>query len=169
MRTPLTLIKAPLEELSEKAQLTASGLNCMKTALKNVDALLRLTTNLINFEHTEVYSPKLYIAEFELNTYMQNLCNGFHSYSATKNIDFTYESNFKETKVWFDKEKMDSILKNIISNALKYTPDYGHVSVCVTETKDSWKVKVSDTGIGIPAKEKRNIQTALPWQQCHQF
>ena len=65
---------------------------------------------------------------------------------------------------------MDSILKNIISNALKYTPDYGHVSVCVTETKDSWKVKVSDTGIGIPAKEKKeNIQTALPWQQCHQF
>lgn len=56
LRTPLTLIKAPLEELSEKAQLTASGLNCMKTALKNVDALLRLTTNLINFEHTEVYS-----------------------------------------------------------------------------------------------------------------
>ena len=157
LRTPLTLIKAPLEELSEKAQLTASGLNCMKTALKNVDALLRLTTNLINFEHTEVYSPKLYIAEFELNTYMQNLCNGFHSYSATKNIDFTYESNFKETKVWFDKEKMDSILKNIISNALKYTPDYGHVSVCVTETKDSWKVKVSDTGIGIPAKEKKKI------------
>lgn len=157
LRTPLTLIKAPLEELSEKAQLTASGLNCMKTALKNVDALLRLTTNLINFEHTEVYSPKLYIAEFELNTYMQNLCNGFHSYSATKNIDFTYESNFKETKVWFDKEKMDSILKNIISNALKYTPDYGHVNVCVTETKDSWKVKVSDTGIGIPAKEKKKI------------
>lgn len=155
LRTPLTLIKAPLEELSEKAQLTASGLNCMKTALKNVDALLRLTTNLINFEHTEVYSPKLYIAEFELNTYMQNLCNGFHSYSATKNIDFTYESNFKETKVWFDKEKMDSILKNIISNALKYTPDYGHVSVCVTETKDSWKVKVSDTGIGLLPKKKK--------------
>ena len=52
---------------------------------------------------------------------------------------------------------MDSILKNIISNALKYTPDYGHVNVCVTETKDSWKVKVSDTGIGIPAEEKKKI------------
>ena len=148
LRTPLTLIKAPLEELSDKEQLTPSGLNSMKTALKNVDALLRLTTNLINFEHTEVYSPKLYIAEFELNAYMQNLCNSFYSYSVTKNIDFTYESNFKEMKVWFDKEKMDSILKNIISNALKYTPDDGHVSVCVTDNKDTWKVKVTDTGIG---------------------
>ena len=122
MRTPLTLIKAPLEELSEKAQLTASGLNCMKTALKNVDALLRLTTNLINFEHTEVYSPKLYIAEFELNTYMQNLCNGFHSYSATKNIDFTYESNFKETKVWFDKRKDGLHLKEYHIQCLEIHP-----------------------------------------------
>ncbi|WP_455659235.1 hybrid sensor histidine kinase/response regulator transcription factor [Phocaeicola faecalis] len=157
LRTPLTLIKAPLEELSDKEQLTPSGLNSMKTALKNVDALLRLTTNLINFEHTEVYSPKLYIAEFELNAYMQNLCNSFYSYSVTKNIDFTYESNFKEMKVWFDKEKMDSILKNIISNALKYTPDDGHVSVCVTDNKDTWKVKVTDTGIGIPTEEKKKI------------
>ena len=157
MRTPLTLIKAPLEELSDKEQLTPSGLNSMKTALKNVDALLRLTTNLINFEHTEVYSPKLYIAEFELNAYMQNLCNSFYSYSVTKNIDFTYESNFKEMKVWFDKEKMDSILKNVISNALKYTPDDGHVSVCVTDNKDTWKVKVTDTGIGIPTEEKKKI------------
>lgn len=157
LRTPLTLIKAPLEELSDKEQLTPSGLNSMKTALKNVDALLRLTTNLINFEHTEVYSPKLYIAEFELNAYMQNLCNSFYSYSVTKNIDFTYESNFKEMKVWFDKEKMDSILKNVISNALKYTPDAGHVSVCVTDNKDTWKVKVTDTGIGIPTEEKKKI------------
>ena len=157
LRTPLTLIKAPLEELSDKEQLTPSGLNSMKTALKNVDALLRLTTNLINFEHTEVYSPKLYIAEFELNAYMQNLCNSFYSYSVTKNIDFTYESNFKEMKVWFDKEKMDSILKNVISNALKYTPDDGHVSVCVTDNKDTWKVKVTDTGIGIPTEEKKKI------------
>ena len=53
--------------------------------------------------------------------------------------------------VSFDKEKMDSILKNIISNSLKYTPENGKVSISVSDTNDSWKVIIKDTGIGIPA------------------
>ena len=157
IRTPLTLIKAPLEEMLENKTLNEAETNNMHMALRNVNSLLHMTTNLINFERAEVYSSHLYIAEYELNTYIKEIYNIFRTYAAIKHISFRYESNFSYMNVWFDKEKMDSILKNVISNALKYTPDYGHVSVCVTETKDSWKVKVSDTGIGIPAKEKKKI------------
>ena len=59
--------------------------------------------------------------------------------------------------VWFDKEKMESIFKNIISNALKYTPENGNVQVFVSETSDSWSVEVRDTGIGIPANEQKKL------------
>ena len=59
--------------------------------------------------------------------------------------------------VWFDKEKMQSIFKNIISNALKYTPENGNVQVFVSETSDSWSVEVRDTGIGIPANEQKKL------------
>lgn len=52
---------------------------------------------------------------------------------------------------------MDSILKNIISNSLKYTPENGKVSISVSDTNDSWKVIIKDTGIGIPASEQSKL------------
>lgn len=157
IRTPLTLIKAPLEELQEKEQLSTDGISNMNTALRNVNALLRLTTNLINFERADVYSSDLFIAEFELNTYMTETFNIFRPYAEVKHINFTYETNFRYLNVWFDKEKMESILKNIISNALKYTPEGGNVHLFVSENSDSWSVEVKDTGIGIPAAEQKKL------------
>ena len=157
IRTPLTLIKAPLEELREKEELSKEGVSNMNTALRNVNALLRLTTNLINFERADVYSSELYISEHELNTFMNEIYGAFQQYANIKHINFTYESNFRYVNVWFDKEKMESILKNVISNALKYTPENGSVQIFVSEAEDSWSVEVSDTGIGIPANEQKKL------------
>lgn len=157
IRTPLTLIKAPLEELREKEKLSKDGITNTNTALRNVNALLRLTTNLINFERADVYSSELFISEYELNTYITDTFNTFRPYAAVKHINFTYETNFRYLNVWFDKEKMDSILKNIISNALKYTPENGSVHILVSESPETWSVEVKDTGIGIPAGEQRKL------------
>lgn len=157
IRTPLTLIKAPLEELVDHESLTEGGRNNMNTALRNVNALLRLTTNLINFERADTYSSTLYVSEYELSTYMEETVNVFRSYADVKHINLTYESNFRYLNIWLDKDKMDSILKNIISNALKYTPDGGNVNIYAAETDDSWSLEVKDTGIGVPASEQKKL------------
>lgn len=157
IRTPLTLIKAPLEELSEKEDLTPGGRSNMNTAIRNVNALLRLTTNLINFERADTYSSALYVSEYELSTYMEEMINAFRAYADVKRVSLTYESNFRYMNVWLDKDKMDSILKNLISNALKYTPEDGSVHIFAAETEDNWSVEVKDTGIGIPASEQKKL------------
>lgn len=157
IRTPLTLIKAPLEELRERETLSQDGLNNMNTALRNVNALLRLTTNLINFEKADLYSSELYISEYELNTYLTETYNAFRPYADIKHIHFTLECEFRYLNVWIDKEKMDSILKNIISNGLKYTPEHGSVRITASETADTWSIEVVDTGIGIPANEQKKL------------
>ena len=157
IRTPLTLIKAPLEELSKKESLTPDGHNNMNTAIRNVNALLRLTTNLINFERADTYSETLHVAEYELNTYMEELTNIFRTYADVKRVSLTYESNFRYMNVWLDKDKMDSILKNLISNALKYTPEGGDVHIFTSGTEECWSVEVRDTGIGIPASEQKKL------------
>lgn len=110
-----------------------------------------------NFERTDVYSSKMSVSEYELNTYMNEIYNSFSSYAAIRRIEYTYESTFSYMNVSFDKEKMDSILKNIISNSLKYTPENGKVSISVSDTNDSWKVIIKDTGIGIPASEQSKL------------
>lgn len=157
IRTPLTLIKAPLEELRERETLSQDGLNNMNTALRNVNALLRLTTNLINFEKADLYSSELYISEYELSTYLTETYNAFRPYADIKHIHFTLECEFRYLNVWIDKEKMDSILKNIISNGLKYTPENGSVRITASETADTWSIEVADTGIGIPANEQKKL------------
>ena len=77
----------------------------MLTAMKNVDTLIRLTTNLINFSKANVYSSSLRISEHELNTYMEGIYHAFYSYAEAKQIKLDYKSNFEYQNVWFDKEK----------------------------------------------------------------
>ncbi len=157
IRTPLTLIKAPLEEIAERETLSENGRNNINTSLRNVNALLRLTTNLINFERADTYTSNLYVSEYELNSYMTETVNAFRSYADVKHINLTYETNFRYLNVWLDKDKMDSILKNLISNALKYTPEGGSVHIYAGESSDNWSIEVKDTGIGIPASEQKKL------------
>ena len=126
-------------------------------ALKNVNALLQLATNLINFERVDVYSSTLYVSEYELNSYMDNVCATFRKYAEMKHVRFVYESNFDYLNVWFDSDKMGSILKNILSNALKYTPEGGSVRIYACEEGNSWSIEVKDTGIGIPSCEQKKL------------
>ena len=157
IRTPLTLIKAPLEEVVENRMVTEQALPHMNMALKNVNTLLQLTTNLINFERIDVYSSTLYVSEYELNSYMDNTCVTFRKYAEIKHIRFVYESNFDYLNVWFDSDKMNSILKNILSNSLKYTPKGGNVCIYACEEGNSWSIEVKDTGIGIPSCEQKKL------------
>lgn len=157
LRTPLTLIKAPLEEMELKEPLSERGRESIYTALRNVNALLRLTTNLITFERADNYDTRLTIAEYELNDYMQEILQGFEDYASTQNIGFSYESNFDYLNVWIDRDKMESILKNLVSNALKYTPKGGHVKVTASQQGKEWSVEISDTGIGIPLSEQKRL------------
>jgi signal transduction histidine kinase/DNA-binding response OmpR family regulator/ligand-binding sensor domain-containing protein len=157
IRTPLTLIKAPLEEISEKEPLTDTGAGNVDIALRNVNSLLRLTTNLINFERADTYSNTLYANEYELSAYINDTVDAFHSLAETKHISLTYRNEAGYLNVWFDKDKMDSILKNILSNAMKYTPDNGSVDIVLEASSNHWSIEVKDTGIGIPASDQKQL------------
>lgn len=157
IRTPLTLIKAPLEEVVENHMVPENAMPHMNMALKNVNTLFQLTTNLINFERIDVYSSTLYISEYELNTFLNEVCSTFRKYAEMKRIKFVYESNFDYLNVWFDSDKMGSILKNILSNAFKYTSEKGSVCICACDEGSTWSIEVKDTGIGIPTREQKKL------------
>lgn len=128
----------------------------MLTAMKNVDTLIRLTTNLINFSKANVYSSSLRISEHELNTYMEGIYHAFYSYAEAKQIKLDYKSNFEYQNVWFDKEKMDSITKNLISNAIKYTPAHGEVHIITRHDKDNWSPRLRTRASGFLPKNRKS-------------
>ena len=82
--------------LFEKESFSDRGKKRMKIALRNVDVLLRLTTNLINFERTDVYSSELFIAQYDLKSYLQDVCDTFRSYAAFKHLDFTCDCMWRK-------------------------------------------------------------------------
>ena len=158
IRTPLTLIKAPLEELAENEQLSPGGKSNMDTALHNVNILLRQTSNLLNFERAANYSHKLHIGPHRLETFLTELIDSFRPGMEAKHIALHFEHGFEtDTEAWFDKEKIESVLKNLLSNALKYTPEGGRIEVIAQQEGAYWSVDIKDNGIGIPASEQKKL------------
>ncbi len=157
IRTPLTLIKAPLEEVMAHEALGAAAQEQISTSLRNVDSLLHLTNNLLNFERAGMDTARLQVESCELNGYLEAVVESFQAFARTRGIQLAYTHNFAILNVPIDKEKMDSILKNILSNALKYTPQGGYIHLAATQTEHHWSVKVDDTGIGLPPAEQKRL------------
>lgn len=157
IRTPLTLIKAPLGEILKNEQLSEQGITNINLAIQNTDNLSELANNLINFQKEELYSSRVIVSLHELNQYLRSYLLQFESYASQNKISLTYQSDFESLNVWIDKNKMDSILRNLITNALKYTPQGGKVSLKATHTKNAWSLNITDTGIGISRDDQKRL------------
>lgn len=157
IRTPLTLIKAPLGEILKNEQLTEQGTTNLNLAIQSTDNLSELANNLMDFQKEELYSSKISVVRYELNQYIQNYMQQFKAYAEQKGIDFQYKSSFTSLEVWIDQNKIDSILQNLLSNALKYTPKGGSVTIETNHNKNRWILTIKDTGIGIPKEDQKKL------------
>lgn len=157
IRTPLTLIKAPLSEIQKSERLSEEGIRNISLAIQNTETLSGLAENMLNFQKEEVYSSQATVSEHELNGYLQDYLHSFEEYADRIGIKLTYRSNFDKLEVWIDRQKMDSILRNLLSNALKYTSAGGNVTVEAWHNKTQWLLSIADTGIGIPKDDQKRM------------
>ena len=157
IRTPLTMIKAPLSEIMEKESLSENGQKNIQLAMQSTENLAELANNLINFQKEELYSSQTIVTAHELNHYLSNYMHQFDSFARQKDITLSYESSFDSLDVWIDTSKMDSILRNLLSNALKYTPQGGRVSLKAESNKNTWTLFLSDTGIGMNKEDQKKL------------
>ncbi|MBQ8806945.1 MAG: response regulator [Bacteroidaceae bacterium] len=158
IRTPLTLIKAPLEEISRNEILSERGDQNIQTALKSANDLLILSGDLLNLERQKIKENKLHLTHTNLTMYLQELIIPFQLYARTKKLDLVFNST-TNGKVWIDRSRLDSIMQNLINNALKYTNSGGSITVNANISENYWSVSISDTGIGIPKEEEKKLAT----------
>lgn len=157
IRTPLTLLKAPLEDVMRNEVLSEKGKANLQIAMHSANELMIMTGDLINAERHKINGHVLCVSQVELNSFIREMLRPFNLYANTKKQKLSYSSDSKELYVILDRGRIESILQNLVNNALKYTPDGGSIDVKCTHTDSWWSVEVSDNGIGVPEDDKKRL------------
>jgi signal transduction histidine kinase/ligand-binding sensor domain-containing protein/DNA-binding response OmpR family regulator len=159
-RTPLSLIMAPVDKMLTRADLEQKQqLNMVR---KNARRLLNLVNQLLDFRKMEVQELKLHSKPGDIVKFISEISLSFTDISHEKKIDFVFDTTVDSMFVSFDHDKIERILFNLISNAFKFTPAGGQVSVLLNMDKVAgshvhFEIRVIDTGIGIPYEKHSKI------------
>ncbi|MDE6267585.1 MAG: substrate-binding domain-containing protein [Muribaculaceae bacterium] len=158
LRTPLTLIADPVAQLAGAENLTGQQRRLMQLADKNVKVLLRLVNQILDFRRAESGMLQMRLTEENLPQLIGEWSELFVAAARRHLINLKVE---RSTPAGFtmgvDREKMERVFFNLLSNAFKHTGPNGDVTVTVTGSSDTFTLTVSDTGEGIPASDLTNI------------
>ncbi|MBE9462682.1 two-component regulator propeller domain-containing protein [Dyadobacter subterraneus] len=161
LRTPISLILAPTENLLIKTK--ATELNAPVLAIKrNAKRLLNLVDQLLDIKNMQQQEVKLNLETRDAILFIKDTCEQFSDLSFRKGIQFNIESDTAQLYMDFDAEKLERILFNLLSNAFKFTPKGGEVElgICQQNSADgnSWlTILVKDTGVGITEANHEKI------------
>ncbi len=163
-RTPLTLIKGPAEEMLNK-NFQGKPEKAFGMILRNANRLLKLINQLLDLSRLESGSLELRTALQPISSYIGMVINLFSSLSESRNILLQYIKPPEEIEIYFDRDKMENILCNLLSNAFKFTPENGYITVTLQRISPNpnfypngaVEIGIHDSGLGIPASEVDNI------------
>ncbi len=150
-RTPLSLILTPTEDLLNRNK-PADPKELRGThqlILKNANRLLRLVDQLLELRKIDSGKMILNASESDIVAFIKDIINDFSLKAKTKQIDLQFICPFIELPFWFDAEKLDKVLFNLISNAFKYTPQGGLIHLSLQKSVDKIEITIVDNGIGM--------------------
>lgn len=158
IRTPLSMLLAPIHQLSESS-LNESQKKYLNYIQRNTKKLERLINQLLELQKIENAQLKLHAKEIELINFIRDILNLFDGIAREQKIEISFEPCCDNLLVWVDPDKMDKILFNLLSNALKFTSSGGLITVSVNIIGDDnmknadsqgwYEISVADTGKGI--------------------
>ncbi len=160
-RTPLALIMAPVDKIIKQTE-EPEQKRQLQMINRNARRLLNMVNQLLDFRKMEVQELKLHARKGDIVNFIQEISYSFSDVAEKKNIVFVFDSEIESFEINFDHDKIERIIFNLLSNAFKFTPERGHVSVLLTLNEKISKaqfieIKVIDTGIGIPLNKQEKI------------
>lgn len=161
MRTPLTLIMAPLEDLNQKGNLSGQNYRYLQIARRNTNSLYEIISNLLDFEKAEMCKSQLCVEQADIRIIIENVIDSFKQQCIDKEIDIVKDFPDFPVTLWIDVEKIYRVFENLISNATKYTMSGGSIIIKIISREKEVSISVSDTGIGIPHRAQSKIFTAF--------
>ena len=158
IRTPLSLVLAPLADLAKDTTLGDKSRKFLEMALRNGDKLLRMVTELLDFQKMAVVKTQVHMQKVELSVLLHQQVDKFQMSAQEKHLNLRLATCGQHT-FSTDLSMMDLIFENLLSNAVKYTKVGGTITISASldEVGKQVSIQVSDTGIGIPKTEAKHI------------
>jgi signal transduction histidine kinase len=160
IKTPLSVIRGYVSLLVDGiyGELTEQQKKTLQSVSDQTDRLTRLVHRLLDVSRFEAGGGRLELREVETEPFLEELTAGFHVLAMQNQIDFDVrvDGDVPPTLV-ADPERVNEVLGNLLSNAFKFTPKGGRITVCAAREDDGLAVEVEDTGVGIPADKLPKI------------
>lgn len=158
-RTPLTLMQGSLEKEKRIMKANRWQTELEKTIRvmdKSVQRMLRLIDQLLEFRKMQAGKLKLSLQETDAVMFVKGICRMFDDAAESKEIAYSFESSEPAHAMFLDQQMIDKVVFNLLSNAFKYTPAKGTISVTLSFT-DVMTIRVADTGVGIPQEKRAQL------------
>lgn len=160
LRTPLTLIIAPLETISKQITETKAKKQ-LEAVNRNARNLLSLVNQLLDFRKIETKHEILFLTKGDINAFISSIYEDFQLAAEEKCLDFSFHTDLTSFYMYFDASKLQKMINNLLSNALKFTEEGGNVSLLLREEMKGDKkyvaISVKDNGKGISTEELPEI------------
>ena len=159
IKTPLTLIISPLEEFVRGKKEQKLDLGTAQLVLRNAERLEELVKQLLDFRKVESNMLKLNIQQEDVVMNIRIIKESFQSLANQYEFDFQFHTDTESYQGYFDKDILERIIINLLSNAFKYTPPQGKISIGlqVNEAEEQILINVSDTGVGIDEDTQKGL------------
>ena len=156
IRTPMTLILAPLEKLMgmDKDEERQRNYQLIK---QNSKRILRLINQMMDVRKIEQGKFLLDYRQVELVSFLQNIFDVFVTNAQSRQITYEFIHAVDTLSVYIDPDNTDKVVMNLLSNAFKFTPDGGKVTLELLSKEDAFDIKVTDSGIGIKEEDKAKV------------
>lgn len=156
IKTPLTLILGPLNKMAQDTSASAFS-DDIRIVKKNAERLKRVIDQLLDFRKIENNKMGLRVIKIDLVFFIQEVKSYFNNLAQSKRIDYTFVYDMDSLFVWVDTDKMEKILTNLLSNAFKFTPERGKITIRLREEDSEVILAVEDNGEGIPPENLASV------------
>lgn len=152
LRTPLTSMKEAITIVSDEVagKINKDQKHFLDIAKRNINRLSRLINEVLDFQKLAANKMKFDIQETDHREVVKDAYGTMLPYAKKKGVNLSIELDDNVPKARFDSDKIIQVLTNLVSNAIKSTPENGRVSVRTRHQGEDWVIQVSDTGVGIP-------------------
>ena len=157
IKTPLTLILGPLNKLSKELPPDSPLADDIHIIKKNADRLKRVVSQLLDFRKVESNKMDMRVTEIDLITFIEDVSSYFDNMAQSKQIQYSFQHDVSSVMLWVDTDKMEKILANLLSNAFKFTPDGGTVTIRLQDHAGYVILSVVDNGKGIQPQNLSSV------------